>query len=35
VALHELAYCIGREIMVDYEDGQIKEVTMHDGSVYC
>ena len=21
------------EIMVDYEDGQIKEVTMHDGSM--
>ena len=33
VALHELAYVPpAEEIMVDYEDGQVKEVTMHDGS---
>lgn len=33
VALHELSYVPpAEEIMVDYEDGQIKEVTMHDGS---
>jgi 2-oxoglutarate ferredoxin oxidoreductase subunit beta len=34
VALHDLSYVPNKEeIMVDYEDGQIKEVTMHDGSV--
>jgi len=33
VALHELAYVPpAEEIMVDYEDGTFKEVTMHDGS---
>ncbi len=33
VALHELSYVPpADEIIVDYEDGQIKEVTMHDGS---
>jgi len=33
VALHDLSYVPpAKEIMVDYEDGQIKEVTMHDGS---
>jgi 2-oxoglutarate ferredoxin oxidoreductase subunit beta len=33
VALHDLSYVPpAEEIMVDYEDGQIKEVTMHDGS---
>jgi len=33
VALHELSFVPpAEEIMVDYEDGQIKEVTMHDGS---
>jgi 2-oxoglutarate ferredoxin oxidoreductase subunit beta len=33
VALHELSYVPpAEEIIVDYEDGQIKEVTMHDGS---
>jgi 2-oxoglutarate ferredoxin oxidoreductase subunit beta len=34
VALHELSFVPpAEEIMVDYEDGQIKEVTMHDGSM--
>jgi 2-oxoglutarate ferredoxin oxidoreductase subunit beta len=34
VALHDLSYVPpAEEIMVDYEDGQIKEVTMHDGSM--
>ena len=34
VALHELAYVPpAEEIMVDYGDGEIKEVCMHDGSV--
>jgi 2-oxoglutarate ferredoxin oxidoreductase subunit beta len=34
VALHELAYVPpAEEIMVDYEDGTFKEVTLHDGSV--
>jgi len=34
VALHELSYVPpAEEIMIDYEDGQIKEVTMHDGSM--
>jgi len=33
VALHELSFVPpAEEIMVDYEDGQLKEVTMHDGS---
>ena len=33
VALHELAYVPpAEEIMVDYEEGEAKEVTMHDGS---
>jgi 2-oxoglutarate ferredoxin oxidoreductase subunit beta len=33
VALHDLAYVPpAEEIMVDYEDGTFKEVTMHDGS---
>ena len=33
VALHELAYVPpAEEIMVDYEDGEIKEVCLHDGS---
>lgn len=33
VALHDLAYVPPtEEIMVDYETGEIKEVTMHDGS---
>ena len=33
VALHELAYVPRfEEIMVEYEEGEIKEVTMHDGS---
>ena len=33
VALHELAYVPpAEEIMVDYEDGEAKEVCMHDGS---
>jgi 2-oxoglutarate/2-oxoacid ferredoxin oxidoreductase subunit beta len=33
VALHELAYVPpAEEIMVDYEPGEVKEVTMHDGS---
>jgi 2-oxoglutarate ferredoxin oxidoreductase subunit beta len=34
VALHDLSYVPhAEEIMVDYEDGQIIEVTMHDGSM--
>jgi 2-oxoglutarate ferredoxin oxidoreductase subunit beta len=34
VALHELAYVPPtEEIMVDYEAGEAKEVTMHDGSM--
>jgi 2-oxoglutarate ferredoxin oxidoreductase subunit beta len=34
VALHELAYVPpAEEIMVDYEDGEVREVTMHDGSM--
>ena len=34
VALHDLSYVPrAEEIMVDYEDGQITEVTMHDGSM--
>jgi 2-oxoglutarate ferredoxin oxidoreductase subunit beta len=34
VALHELSYVPpAEEIMVDYEDGELKEVTMHDGSM--
>jgi 2-oxoglutarate ferredoxin oxidoreductase subunit beta len=34
IALHDLSYVPNKEeIMIDYEDGQIKEVTMHDGSV--
>lgn len=34
IALHELSFVPSKEeIMIDYEDGQIKEVTMHDGSV--
>lgn len=33
VALHDLAYVPpAEEILVDYEDGTFKEVTMHDGS---
>lgn len=33
VALHDLSYVpVADEIMVDYEDGEAKEVTMHDGS---
>lgn len=33
VALHELSYVPpAEEIMVDYEEGEIQEVTMHDGS---
>ncbi len=33
VALHELSYVPPAEdIIVDYEEGEIKEVTMHDGS---
>jgi len=33
VALHELSYVPqAEEIMVDYEEGEAKEVTMHDGS---
>lgn len=33
VALHELSYVpIAEEIMVEYEEGEAKEVTMHDGS---
>jgi len=33
VALHELSYVPpAEEIMVDYEPGEAKEVTMHDGS---
>lgn len=33
VALHELAYVPpAEEIMVDYEEGEAKEVSMHDGS---
>jgi len=33
VALHELSYVpMAEEIMVDYEEGEAKEVTMHDGS---
>ncbi|MBT3392385.1 MAG: 2-oxoacid:ferredoxin oxidoreductase subunit beta [Chloroflexi bacterium] len=33
VALHDLSYVpVAEEIMVDYEDGEAKEVTMHDGS---
>lgn len=34
VALHELSFVPpAEEIMVDYEEGQSKEVTMHDGSM--
>jgi 2-oxoglutarate/2-oxoacid ferredoxin oxidoreductase subunit beta len=34
VALHDLAYVPpAEEITVDYEEGEAKEVTMHDGSV--
>jgi len=34
VALHDLSFVpYAEEILVDYEDGQIKEVTMHDGSM--
>jgi 2-oxoglutarate ferredoxin oxidoreductase subunit beta len=34
VALHDLAYVPpAEEIMVDYEEGEAKEVTMHDGSM--
>lgn len=34
VALHDLAYVPPAEdILVDYEEGEAKEVTMHDGSV--
>jgi 2-oxoglutarate ferredoxin oxidoreductase subunit beta len=34
VALHELAYVPpSEEIMVEYEEGEAKEVTMHDGSM--
>lgn len=34
VALHELSYVpLADEIFVDYEEGEDKEVTMHDGSV--
>jgi 2-oxoglutarate ferredoxin oxidoreductase subunit beta len=34
VALHDLSFVPhAEEILVDYEDGQIKEVTMHDGSM--
>lgn len=34
VALHELAYVPpAEEIMVDYEDGEVKEVCLHDGSM--
>jgi 2-oxoglutarate ferredoxin oxidoreductase subunit beta len=34
VALHDLAYVPPAEdIMVDYEEGEAKEVTMHDGSM--
>jgi 2-oxoglutarate ferredoxin oxidoreductase subunit beta len=34
VALHDLSYVPrAEEILIDYEDGQIKEVTMHDGSM--
>jgi 2-oxoglutarate/2-oxoacid ferredoxin oxidoreductase subunit beta len=33
VALHQLAYVpLAEEIMVEYEQGEAKEVTMHDGS---
>ena len=33
VALHDLAYVPQKEeIMVDYEEGQVKEVELHDGS---
>jgi 2-oxoglutarate ferredoxin oxidoreductase subunit beta len=33
VALHELAYVPpAEEIMVEYEEGEAKEVTLHDGS---
>jgi 2-oxoglutarate ferredoxin oxidoreductase subunit beta len=33
VALHELSYVPrAEEIMVEYEEGEAKEVTMHDGS---
>lgn len=33
VALHELSYVPpAEEIMVDYEEGEVQEVTMHDGS---
>ena len=34
VALHDLAYVPpAEEIMVDYDEGEAKEVTMHDGSM--
>jgi len=34
VALHELAYVPpAEEIMVDYEEGEVKEVCLHDGSM--
>jgi 2-oxoglutarate ferredoxin oxidoreductase subunit beta len=33
IALHELAYVPpAEEIMIDYEEGEVKEVTLHDGS---
>jgi len=33
VALHELSYVpMAEEIMVDYEEGETKDVTLHDGS---
>jgi 2-oxoglutarate ferredoxin oxidoreductase subunit beta len=33
VALHELSYVpLAEEIMVDYEEGESKDVTLHDGS---
>lgn len=33
VALHDLAYVPkAEEIMIDYEEGEVREVTMHDGS---
>ena len=33
-ALHELSYVPpAEEIMVDYEEGEDKEITLHDGSM--
>ena len=33
VALHDLAFVPkAEEIMIDYEEGEVREVTMHDGS---